>query len=100
MIKKLSEITGDQIILIPEEFKIPTKKVLLTFDTQKQILSITPIYRKSPLTILRKSNVVPNRWENSIFPLTNKERREIKKYKRKTGYKTKISFTSMFRCFA
>ena len=85
MIKKLSEITKGDILLIPKEFEFSVKKVLLSFDAKTQTLMIRPAPTRQMVRLSNRAEKVPNDWENYVFPLTKKERREIKKYLTKNG---------------
>ena len=80
MIKNLSEITRGDLLLIPKEFEFLVKKVLLSFDAETQTLMIRPVPTKKMVRFSKIAEKVPNNWENHVFPLTKKERREIKKY--------------------
>ncbi|NDC19829.1 MAG: hypothetical protein EBZ87_06135 [Microbacteriaceae bacterium] len=80
MIKKLSEITKGDILLFPKEFELSVKKVLLSFDAETQTLTIRPAPTRQIVRLSKRAEKIPNDWENHVFPLTKKERREIKKY--------------------
>jgi len=80
MIKNLSEITRGDLLLIPKELEFLVKKVLLSFDAETQTLMIRPAPTKKMVRLFKIAEKVPNNWENHVFPLTKKERREIKKY--------------------
>jgi virulence-associated protein VagC len=80
MIKKISEIIKGDILLIPNEFEFSVKKVHLSFDANTQTLMIRPAPTRKMARVSKRAERVPNAWENHVFPLTKKERREINKY--------------------
>lgn len=85
MIKKLSDITKGDILLIPKEFEFSVKKVILSFDPMTQTLMIRPAPTRQMVRLSKRAEKVPNDWKNHVFPLTKKESREIKKYLTKSS---------------
>jgi hypothetical protein len=85
MIKNHSEKTGDQILLIPEEIQFSTKWVLMTYDADTRILAISPYPPKNFKGLPKKVESISNDWEKHVFPLTKKERKEIRGYQASNG---------------
>ena len=67
-----------QILNIPNEYRFKANEVLLSWNEQEQLLTISPAPRKAWIRLPWQTRTIPNNWHNYVFPLTAKERREIR----------------------
>lgn len=77
---KYTKLVVEQIVHIPKEWEFKTKKVLISWDAERQALLIRPYKRRTPFGLPGHPRVISSYWENSVFPLTLKERLEITCY--------------------
>lgn len=77
------ELVTEQILQIPKDLEFKTKRVVITWNEEEQEMTIRPLKRRWTPRRLGKSRRIPNQWENHVFPLTAKEQREIRRFKKK-----------------
>jgi hypothetical protein len=82
MQSKIVQLETEQILNIPKEWEFKTKRVIMTWDEEKKELEIRPDYRRRMFRLPGQPKVIPNDWKNHVLPLTAKERREIRRYKK------------------
>ncbi len=79
---KIVQLETEQILNIPQEWEFKTKKVVISWDEDKRVLIISPKMRRQFIRLPGQPKVISNEWENVVLPLTNKEQREIKRFKK------------------
>ena len=76
---KIVQLETEQILNIPQEWEFKTKKVIISWDEHKKVLINRPKTRRKFIRLPGQPKVISNDWENVVFPLTAKERREIRR---------------------
>ena len=79
---KIVQLETEQILNIPQEWEFKTKKVIISWDEDKKALIIRPKTRRKFIRLPGQPKVISNDWANVVLPLTNKEQREIRRFKR------------------
>jgi len=74
---KYTKLVVEQIVHIPKEWEFKTKKVLISWDEERQALLIRPYKSRTRFCLSGQPKVISTDWENSVFPLTMRERLEI-----------------------